>query len=297
MTTTSRIDKVITKTNCAHFDSVSTFIAESMQASASGFDLIESEASAYAARYLTRSHDHRLGWFGDITREQLDANFINREVQDKAVQKRIHDNATTPLYLSNASASMDTFDMYNDEHGLMLDSNAYFNGEEDCMINVDVIQKAKPVIWLACSFGASAGHGTDYFVTRGTALISVIHCLERAGVSVGLVAYKTAEINGRITNLTCVVKEPQNSLDEATLINTFATPALFRHYAIAWLAAYCECESAGHSIGIKVAAFDTSFADTSNLVIIPQNIKCNDYKETTKLIIDMVRANVDGIEI
>lgn len=279
------------KSSQAHFNSVDDFIEVAKNLHANDLEGIPHiKRHSDAMEHLTVEHaNDDLEWFGGIDHKQTAYNFEQRECHSESVRKRIHDGAAPTMFNTTEFSQLDDLNIYHDEIGMMLDTNAYFNGEENCMVNFDVTATTRPIVWLACTMGGGASRGDDYFINRGIALIRTIHALELAGVSVGLVAYTASVSSGERAFITAVVKHPQNSLDETTLINVFATPSLFRHYGIFLLHIFISCSGCGRPAEPKKGEFDKSYAKGHKLVVIPQkgDFYCAD--EATRNIIKEVK--------
>ena len=204
--------------------------------------------------------------------DQNTVNIIAR-VADEAVRKEIHEAGIKNTFDTTEFNSLESFNMYNDESGMMLDSTAYHMGEENCMVNFDIIEDVKPIIWIACNIGGLSEVQPEQFKNRGIALIRTIHALERTGVSVGLIGYSNAKLDGsagiKYALQTIVVKQPENSLDETTLINLFADCSAFRTIGFAVRATITNDEDTGGTRKIDKGALKLSHANGHTTVILP----------------------------
>ena len=279
-----------------HFQSIADCIDVCIKAHGSKFEGVTGEPRQYvrALEHLTCEHYIRDSqWFGGISSTEIKALFDNRVPLSEKIAKKVHDGVTS--FKMSDIAPVDTFEIYHDESGMMLDSTAYFNGEENCMINYDQVQSVRPIVWLACSISAGACESEDYFVNRGIALIRAVHGLERAGVSVGLLAYISGRDsqNGEVAINTIIVKQPQNSLDETTLINCFCSAAFFRHYGIFLLKIQITDKGCGVVTTPTVKDLSGSYAQGQKMVLIPHQGSFNSLESATNTITANIKEQAE----
>ena len=240
-----------------------------------------------------QSNSELLPWLGGLTGNEVKVRLENR-ICDKTTQDSIR-KGTKTMFKSTEFVDVEGMNMYHDECGLMLDTNAYFQGEEMNMINIDMVQSVKPIIWIACSVGASCNQGNAYFINRGIALIKTVHALERAGVSVGLVGYSISKDSdsGDRSVITTVIKQPENSLDEATLINVFAHAGVFRIFFIFYLHMFITCNGCGVPTNAKKE--DIPMAKGNKVVILPHEGDFTNADKAFDRIVNQIKRDTNVI--
>jgi len=141
---------------------------------------------------------------------------------------------------------VELFDIYHDQAGLFVDMTSYMMGEQDCMVNFDIISAARRTLWIVAPFGAYASATPEQFANRGIALIRAVKHLQASGVDVGVMGYSSCSTHGNqyASNhtQTVIVKHPQNELAESDFINIFATCNALRSvgFGVRKADIYCE---------------------------------------------------------
>jgi len=248
-----------TRNSEIHFDSVRAWVDYALA--------IDSDNYASSA-YMFNKANQKDDFFGFRDGAQVRDEIVKRECSEE-IRKEIHKKSVTLPPISSTSEELAQDDIFYDESGLYCDMTAYYSGEEQCMINYDQQSQVKPVIWLACNIGALAGVVDEQFKNRGVSLIRAIHALERAGVSIGLIGYSAAAGDFGYTVQTIVVKQPDNALDETTIINVFAQCACFRSIGFATRCTVTESMVAGGTRTVTKDNFKLSYANPDDLVILP----------------------------
>ena len=208
---------------------------------------------------------------GVYTGREMIKRLAARECLERT-RKAVHEKSLYLPPLSTEQNEREALTFFNDESGLFLDSNAYFNGDADCMINYDIAETERPVIWIACCYGANCNVSEKQFINRGIALIRTVHALETAGVSIGLVGYSKVGYDGTTCLESSVVKSPSNSLDETTVINLFADKNAFRTIGFATINIGFKKNRATHQTSSQratVKEFEKSFARGHKIVMLP----------------------------
>jgi hypothetical protein len=111
--------------------------------------------------FMTDDYSHS-EWNGYRNGEQNTKRIINREVNQETATA-IH-AAPMELYASNAQQEESTYSLYADEQGIAFDANAYFNGDENCMLNYDLQEQARPIVTISSFIGATAGADKQEFI-------------------------------------------------------------------------------------------------------------------------------------
>ena len=142
---------------------------------------------------------------------------------------------------------VELFDIYHDQAGLFVDMTAYTMGEQDCMVNFDIVNAPRRTLWIIAPFGAYASATDAQFANRGVALIRAVKHLQASGVDVGVMGYSTCTTDtnntyASIHTQTVIVKHPQNELAESDFINVFATCNALRSVGFAVRKADMNCE-------------------------------------------------------
>lgn len=244
------IDKVLKNTNCSHhgYESWTQYINNKQ--------LQEDNPS----------------FFGELDGNQLTQNIRDRKA-NMALIEQVRAKATK-LSVKRTTDTTEDFTLYQDEYGLMLDSTAYFNGEEKAMINYDIQEGVKPVICIAVSIGANGSFEEYHFINRGAALINLVHELERAGVSVGIVGYSTTR---DMKGYTVVIKQPNQAIDETTLVNTLCQYEFLRSIDFAMDALIKNVRVGRMSVTIDkdILANTLAQVDKDNIVLVPYDSASN----------------------
>lgn len=267
-------------------------------AAAVHFDSVE-QWCKYAAANVLDNDDHffeHQTFCGRYTGVEMVRRIRDRECSE-ATRREVHAKSVHLPPLSTETDERDGMTFYNDECGLFYDSVADLNGEQDCMITFDMQVIERPVIWIACNIGALYNFKESQFKNRGIALIRAIHALERAGVSIGLIGYSKASggyMSGHDTALqTMVIKQPDNALDESTLINVFAGKNAFRTIGFTVRATLTNDRwEMGSTMTVTPADFEASYATGHDLVILPyQDINVYNNADTaTDWTLEQVKA-------
>ena len=189
---------------------------------------------------------------------------------DKDIREKVNSVTTNLPPLSSGFAPIVEQQFYHSDVGYFMDFAAEAAGVDDCMLNIDDLPIQRPIINIAVNFGALANAKPEQFINRGASLIAAVHALERVNVSVGVVGYSSARcytFNKGFQSI--VIKRPQDSLDETTLINMLTDYSAFRtidftirHYITASMLA-------GSTRSATSEDFKLSYANTDNLVILP----------------------------
>lgn len=159
------------------------------------------------------------GYNRDVTGAQVIKRIEERDVKEK-MRNLVTDRLNgLKVDIQTQFEEVEAPALFIDESGLMLDSTAYFSGEESCMFNYDMTHTTKPVVWIAETLAMNSGFDDRRCANKCAALIAVIRACELQGISVGIVGYSsTSTMNG----YTVTLKQPSDYLDEAMLLNLFA---------------------------------------------------------------------------
>jgi hypothetical protein len=227
---------------------------------------------------------------------------VNARTCNESTRKEVHKKSVNLPPLASETSEQDLMSFYASESGLFLDTVAYHNGEQDNMITFDLAATVRPVVWIACNIGGMARDKPKQFRNRGIALFRAIHALERAGVSIGLLGYSKASGAGASNDTalqTIVVKQPDNSLDESTLINIFADVAAFRTIAFTVRGIITEQRRRSPDMGCTMSTYKDdyklSYASEHNLVILPYGNMTvyNTAESATDFTLEQVREQTD----
>jgi hypothetical protein len=160
-------------------------------------------------------------------------NIFSRRCNEE-VRARVHASTIELNHGTTGQQDQQVLDIYHDEEGLFLDSNAYYNGDEFNMVSMQQQPQTKPIVYLAVCIGAVWSWENKHFQNRGIATIRAVHALERQGVSVGVLGYSVALVDSNYglkeqrAVMTIVIKAPEQALDESDLINTLTNCTTLR---------------------------------------------------------------------
>ena len=162
-----------------------------------------------------------------------------KRVCNENTRARVHAATLDINQDQTGTQEMQVMDLYHDESGLFLDSNAYFNGDEFNMVSIEAQPQTKPIVYLAVSIASAAQWEDIHYCNRGIAVIRAVHALERKGVSVGVVGYAVSMVTDtKISKsnrkpqraiMTVLVKAPEQALDESDLINMLTNAGMMRN--------------------------------------------------------------------
>lgn len=255
---------------------------------------IDYATNTFPSDYMTGAS--RDGFAGAHNGVELGKRISARQC-DENTRKKVHKHSVTlpPV----ATELDDGLTFFSDQQGLFLDSQAYYNGDEDCMINFNIQESIKPIVWIAANIGGLGDVSAKQFVNRGVALIRAVHAMERAGVSIGLIGYNKSSMSGKQVKSvlqTVVIKHPDNALDESTLINVFADKAAFRTIGFGAISGMMKSpDSMGATESPIPSDFKLSYANEHELVILPYTeMYVNDCPETaTEWTLEHIKAKAN----
>ena len=211
-------------------------------AAVSHFDNIN-EWMEYAARsncaYARRSDE-----FTNYTTGKEFTDRIKANNAPESLKARVRD--ALEVSAQEQVKEVELFDIYHDQAGLFVDMTAYTMGEQECMVNFDIVNAPRRTLWIVAPFGAYASATDAQFANRGVALIRAVKHLQASGVDVGVMGYSSCSTHdnqyaGKHTQ-TVIVKHPQNELAESDFINVFATCNALRSVGFGVRKADIECE-------------------------------------------------------
>jgi hypothetical protein len=158
---------------------------------------------------------------------------------DENIRARVHAATLDINQDQTGQQEQQMMDLYYDDSGQFADMNAYFGGEENCMVSIEMQPQTKPIVYIAVCMTSSARWNDEHYLNRGIAVIRAVHALERKGVSVGVLAYAVSRVDDTITSranrkpqraiMTVIVKAPENALDESDLINMMTGAGMMRN--------------------------------------------------------------------
>lgn len=218
---------------------------------------------------------------GYKTGHELRDDVYNRRCSE-TVRARVHAAAIDVNSFQTGQQDNQQVDMYHDESGLFLDSNAYFNGDEFNMVSLEFQQQTKPIVYLAVCIGADSSWEDYHFQNRGIAAIRAVHALERQGVSVGVLGYTVAETGSQRIILTVIIKAPEQALDESDMINTLTNCTMLRTagFQLRMYAARGTLRNVGLSCDMKKRDLKHAGLGDNELAILPYSHGSEDQYST-----------------
>lgn len=186
--------------------------------------------------YCKNTYDKESSWTLNTKGKKM-VNIINTRNMQNSIMERLN-GAVELSDMDRLKNDTLTNEVVMSESGFICDMNAYYSGEDDCMINMDYAVKPAKTMWLGSSIISQGGVRPDSMINRGVALIRAVKTLQTSGYNVGLVAYIHGSNSGRKSLVTVVVKQPDEPLNENSVAAAFAHPSFFRtlgHNAVARL--------------------------------------------------------------
>lgn len=220
-------------------------------------------------------------------------NIINTRGMQDSIMERLNGAIELPD-MDRLKNNALTNEVVMAESGFICDMNAYYAGEDDCMINMDYAVKPAKTIWLASSIISQGDVRPDSMINRGIALIRAVKTLQTSGYNVGLVAYIHGSSSGCKSLVTVVIKQPHEPLNENSVAAAFAHPSFFRtlgHNAVARLN-NSVCGIMNKLPTPTVEQFEGAFLDESQLTILNGKFDYSDAL-TEEIAVDWIKAELN----
>ena len=247
-----------------HFDSVHEWLALA-------------SVNAHKSRYYEQSSDFTGFTTGKQLTQRIQSNNAVSSVLSRA-QDELQNNVE--LHTSIQPEMM----LQHDEQGMFIDMTAYTSGDEYAMINCEIVEQPKKVVWLAVSFGALARAKDYQFANRGIAVMQGIRHMQAQNISVGIIGYSACrqhdcapDSSYGYHSQSIVIKEPNAQINESLILNMLADCATLRTIGFA-IRAHCTGDDHGATITMKKNLLNnTRFAD-EKLLILDADPSLNKFK-------------------
>lgn len=165
-------------------------------------------------------------WLGNTSPAQ-----VLKDVQERTIKNSLARRIDEGAKLLDIRAEIEDFEqngVYLDQTGITCDLGAYYAGEDDCMLNYDVVTTQRPTVWLAINTVCSASAPAANFINRGIAVANTISTLQANNINVGVLAYVYGRSTEDSSLTTVVVKAPDEALSMPLVTTAIANPAFFR---------------------------------------------------------------------